>query len=446
MLKGDELMTILSWLPRSKLPAAQAVCKCWYSTVRSESFVSARRAEHKEAMVFAIGGQDNTGRSHGRMSMLVDGAWVQAAPLHEPASMHSAVACDEEVYVFGGNHCLLSSPGLFPVPSCACVKVFSPRTGQWRAILPMPSERSLMGACEANGKIYAFGGLDTEDGIQDVCTVEMYDPVKTQWWILDDMPYRLSSPRCVAVGSKIYVMGGYVLKDGDAHQTGVVQVFDTEGKNWHWRVMQSEMPISGAVPIASGTRIFFLGGFASGEREDGKINRIRTSDMGPPAVWWCPDSAYSVERGGEGKPFDPDAFHLPYGPYRELESVRLDENGEEAAQASDEDDDDFYDRTSDWPPENYPLAWPYDCLDAYTDESWCLDTHTGEWMPLQPAPKAHLGDMLYLDQGVIRDANDPELNYDIETDTWFTTPCRQPLSAVGHFSSGAQVAAPVVPF
>ena len=449
----DLMMAILSSLPRSTLPAVQGVCKCWYFTIRNEPFVGIRRQMCSAPMVLAIGGRadapQGNGLNHGRVSMLLDSkTWVQAPPLH-PCSLHTAVACEEEVYVFGGNHCEKVHGVMmgFP-PSCACVKVFSPRTGQWRATCPMPSERSCIGACEADGKIYAFGGFNTQRGVaEEVGTVNMYDPAETNWWILDEMPYSLSSPRCVAVGKKIYVMGGYVDKDGDSHQTGVVQVFNTDRggvAQWIWRVMEAEMPVSGAVPIVSGCKIFLLGGCSSGDREEGHINRIRTDEMGPPAVWWCPDSAYSIGNGGEGKPFDQTkaGHHLTYGPYRYGESMRLDEDGEEAEQGSDEEDDDFYGRTSDWPPENYPLAWEHERAFTYTDESWCLDTYNGEWTPLQTAPKPHTGEGLYLDGGVIRDAYDPELNYDIETDTWVGDPTRQPL--IGHADSA--IIAPVLPF
>ena len=180
----------------------------------------------------------------------------------------------------------------------------------------------------------------------------------------------------------------------DPHNVGFVQVYDTAARTWG--VLESLMPVAGGKVFAVGCKILVLGGCTDHKEQDCEdpLYRIDGPEMGPPnaggvCLWLLTgEEAAAAVMGGE----------------------RSEEEGENEDDEDDEDDDE----------DNQPMAWgfafPYNS--PKTAESWCLDTETGEWSQLSPAPKEHLGWYLYLDGGVIRAADDPELNYIIADDEW----------------------------
>lgn len=494
-LDDDTMRTLLAFLPRSTHPTVACVNQHWRALVRNDAFVVARRAR-PEVMIIAVAGENDFKSKRGppmdghpRVSMLVDGTkWVQLAPLGAPTNMHCAVACEEEVYVFGGHHAYRTNMFINPEP-CGCVMVWSPPKNEWRGTAMLNKVRCLPGVVAVEGKVYAIGGLDTSFKVgqwagfhKDMRHCEMYDPKKARWSKIPHLPYACNSARCVAVRHKIYVMGGMVDHADDHVHFGVVQIYDTKKRTW--RVLEQEMPIQGGVVFFDGVRILVLGG-AKGNDPPAKIPTTPDPKREAAIRRREKRSMRFTNERHEAMGLNRDAPPNILGRSNLESSSDEEDDSDDDAAAADDDDTDDEEEVSQEHPITWDLAWPYGA--PATGETWALDVNTETWQQLASAPKTHQGWYLYRDNDrvkppadavdlklcgecgatnptkkcvcrtvrycdracqkkhfrrfhqatcpalvrncgdVIRAADDPSLNYVVATDTWVDDPSRPAL-------------------
>ena len=108
-----------------------------------------------------------------------------------------------------------------PVPE---VHVFDPevgKNGEWSSAAPLPTPRDGLSAVVFNGKIYAMGGVEHEQGGIPVAIVEEYDPVLDCWRRVKPLPSARAWGCAAAAAApldthtrRIYFIGGNTQKGG----------------------------------------------------------------------------------------------------------------------------------------------------------------------------------------------------------------------------------------
>ncbi len=147
---------------------------------------------------------------------------------------------------------------------------------EWKTKADMLTGRKSLAAAALNGKIYAIGGL------QDINIVEEFDPTvgpNGTWATKTPMSTGRAMLSAVALNGKMYAIGGYVYT-GIA--TNVVEEFDpTVGPNGTWTRM-ANMPTAryGFGAVALNGKIYAIGGM-------GGANVVEEFDptVGPDGTW-----------------------------------------------------------------------------------------------------------------------------------------------------------------
>jgi N-acetylneuraminic acid mutarotase len=96
----------------------------------------------------------------------------------------------------------------------------------WSTMSPMPTARGGFGIAVVNGKIYAIGGLNTDN--QALNTVEEYNPLTNEWSSKMSMPTPRTGFATAVYDNKIYAIGGTV---GNGY-VGNNEVYDSVTNTW----------------------------------------------------------------------------------------------------------------------------------------------------------------------------------------------------------------------
>jgi hypothetical protein len=154
-----------------------------------------------------------------------DGTWSKLSPTGSypiQRVMHSAVALNGKMYVFGGNASLLMND----------LRVYDPSigaNGAWSAVNPSgtaPSKRQAHTAAVIGGKMYIFGGNGSTGNLNDL---HVYDPsvgAQGSWSALSPagtIPCQRSYIKSAVINQKMYVFGGSANCIGI---TSEIQVYD----------------------------------------------------------------------------------------------------------------------------------------------------------------------------------------------------------------------------
>jgi N-acetylneuraminic acid mutarotase/PKD repeat protein len=132
------------------------------------------------------------------------------------------------------------------------VEVYDPSTDSWETRTSMPTLRARFGmAAATNGKIYVFGGEDSNTWFS---TVEEYDPATDTWTRKGDMPYPNKSMAVTAANNgKIYLLGG------DAIAEALLE-YDPETDSWASRATAPTSRYGVKISQGSDGRIYAIGG------------------------------------------------------------------------------------------------------------------------------------------------------------------------------------------
>lgn len=148
--------------------------------------------------------------------------WSYVAPMSTPRSTVGVAVLGNKLYAVGGrdgSSCLRS------------VECFDPHTNKWSLCSPMNKRRGGVGVATCNGFLYTIGGHDapaSNPTSSRFDCVERYD-CKTDTWTL---VAPISSPRdavgvCL-LGDKLYAVGGY---DGQQY-LNEVECYDPQLNEW----------------------------------------------------------------------------------------------------------------------------------------------------------------------------------------------------------------------
>ena len=139
----------------------------------------------------------------------------------------------------------------------------------WVSKAPMPTARTLLGAAEVNGKIYAIGGFS------DLNNTEEYDPISDTWTIKAAMPTPRFSFAIAAYQNKIYCIGGLVGRGApfSSSVTGAIEVYDPATNTWE---VKKPMPTPRSQSEANvvNDKIYLIGGRTGGQYSTVSTNQV----------------------------------------------------------------------------------------------------------------------------------------------------------------------------
>jgi len=192
--------------------------------------------------------------------------WSAFAPMPTPRAEFAVAACDNKIYVIGGEELNITYPTALAVNT-----VYDPSTNTWASKSPMPIGTINVQAATVNGKIYAIGGSILTAGAPPyswaqptVNFTEIYDPVTDLWTRGAPIPYPVIGYAMTVVDNKIYVIGGqdeYNVPDINVNFT---QIYDPASNLWSFG---APTPVSTMGAAAGATtsaeapkRIYVIGG------------------------------------------------------------------------------------------------------------------------------------------------------------------------------------------
>jgi N-acetylneuraminic acid mutarotase len=122
----------------------------------------------------------------------------------------------------------------------------------------------------ANGKLYLFGGFNTNDFVSSTSQrVSVYNPATNTWKRLGDMPTKLTHSPSVVDGTNIYFIGGYDGLHPQNFGTSTVWKYDTLQDTWTTFV-PLPVPKGAGAAVLVGREMHFFGG----------MNQSRTINSG----------------------------------------------------------------------------------------------------------------------------------------------------------------------
>jgi serine/threonine protein kinase/N-acetylneuraminic acid mutarotase len=126
---------------------------------------------------------------------VVNGRWVELAPLLQPRAAAAAAVVGDRIVVSGGvdtDGRLLSTTEIFDGNS-------------WTLGAAIPTPRQMLGAASDGKLVYVLGGTN---GTSDLATVETYDPSANTWTSLAELPGRRSDFGITYTDGRLVVVGG----------------------------------------------------------------------------------------------------------------------------------------------------------------------------------------------------------------------------------------------
>lgn len=167
-----------------------------------------------DGKIYVMGGQETTAGAKVLKAVEVydpsDDTWTRLADM--PIARHSfaAVAANGKIYTIGGYADVTDIVGPLamyrPDRLLSTTEEYDPATDNWLPMAAMPSARTVLAAAEADGKIYAIGGLGA--GQMELSATGRFDPAEDTWVAMADLPTSRCCHGAAAVDGKIYVFGG----------------------------------------------------------------------------------------------------------------------------------------------------------------------------------------------------------------------------------------------
>lgn len=190
--------------------------------------------------------------------------WTTLKPMRYGRALHSAVAINGMLFVFGGVD---DDGGLMSSTEC-----YNPETNKWSKGEEMPMPLCAMAACEFNGQVWLAGGLmqDQFTGKKGTITDEVlvYNPRlrnSSRWFFA----VALRVPRAFAcltlVEDNLYLSGGLCkFADDVVKCVSDVDVFEVTEETSYWRHRTDmQNPRNSFAAVYIGETLVFIGGVTS---------------------------------------------------------------------------------------------------------------------------------------------------------------------------------------
>ena len=212
--------------------------------------------------LYALAGTGDGGTPVREVERFDGTAWRDVALLPDAGlNAPAAVALDGRIYVIGGFETVTNVP-------TSRVRVFTPATGQWREVAPLPAPRGGHAAAVLDGRIHVIGGGNSQRTLADH---DVYDPVADRWTAATPLPRAEGSPAAVTWNGRLYAIGG---RSGE-RDFGAVDIYDPATRAWIAGPALSPRGTAGAVVYCGAVHV--LGGESQAARASlGDVLRLDT--------------------------------------------------------------------------------------------------------------------------------------------------------------------------
>ncbi|MER6103796.1 kelch repeat-containing protein [Streptomyces sp. NPDC001832] len=232
--------------------------------------------------VYSFGGTDG-GSTYNKAYVYDPGAqtWSALPNLKVARSAPQAVAYGGKLYVFGG----WDTNG-WPVDK---TEIYDPATGAWSTGADLPKPYAGAAATALGGKIHFVGGCTYDTcGTTDV---QVYDPVSDSWSSGTPYPQSISWLGCGAIANKLYCAGGATTSGTTKHAYS----YDPASAKW---TPIADLPIDqwGMGYSAADGKLLVSGGVTDGSTTI--TNQGFAYDPGANTWTALPNSNNTVYRGG----------------------------------------------------------------------------------------------------------------------------------------------------
>ena len=166
--------------------------------------------------------------------------WTAVAPMHTRRYAHCLVSAQGKLFAVGGSNC---ENGFLPCP-LGSVECFDPSTRVWSNIAALSTARKHLAVAVLGDKLYAIGGLDSQR--RRLSSVECLDlsVPNSQWTTVAPMITPRSSIGAVVTGGKIYIAGGY--------GSSSIECFDpSDGPAGQWAVVSETSEFTARARISA---------------------------------------------------------------------------------------------------------------------------------------------------------------------------------------------------
>ena len=156
-------------------------------------------------------------------------AWEAVAPMATARDSLGLAVLDGKLYAVGGYH---DDDGLHGSPQLSSVERYDPTLDAWEAVAPMAEARAAHAAAVLDGKLYAVGGSNDDDG--HLSSVERYDPTANAWEAVAPMATGRSELVVAVLDGKLYAVGGtkYDEEAGGERAANMVERFNPATFAW----------------------------------------------------------------------------------------------------------------------------------------------------------------------------------------------------------------------
>lgn len=128
--------------------------------------------------------------------------WTPLPSLPEPRSSHDAAVLDGKLYVVGGWSLAGEAAPFLATNWVLDLRADKP---EWKAIPTLPVERRALSLAVAGGKLFAVGGMTTEDELS--ARVDVFDPAQGTWSEAAALPFHGFGCAALGVKDELYVSG-----------------------------------------------------------------------------------------------------------------------------------------------------------------------------------------------------------------------------------------------
>ena len=176
-------------------------------------------------------------------------------------------------------------------PVGTSVESFDAATNQWTAVAPMNTRRIGHGLASAQGKLFAVGGDNSQDG--RLSSVECFDPSTRVWSNIAALSTARYFLAVAVLGDKLYAIGG---ENSQYQPLSSVECLDLSVPNSQWTtVAPMTSPRSHMGAVVTDGKIYIAGGSLS------SIECFDPSD-GPAGRWTVVSetSEFAAETNFEG--------------------------------------------------------------------------------------------------------------------------------------------------
>jgi len=155
----------------------------------------------QEPKVYVMGGWSHKHKNMNTVEVLEPDGWKMVNPMKSKRRNFAASTVNGKLFIFGGEDTDRT------LSSVECMDPIAPIHRQWKTITPLPSARCRLATATRGHHVFISGGLN--EILEPVTNITRYNVRKKRWKTLCDMPMSRYSHASVIVNDTLFVIGGY---------------------------------------------------------------------------------------------------------------------------------------------------------------------------------------------------------------------------------------------